>query len=98
MSLGAKLKEERTKNGYTQEDIAKILNIARSTVSSWEVSRTYPDLSSLNSLSKLFGVTLDYLITDEENINNTQIIQDIDSSNKKSNTLDLVSYCASFVS
>lgn len=83
MSLGAKLKEERTKNGYTQEDIAKILNIARSTVSSWEVSRTYPDLSSLNSLSKLFGVTLDYLIKDEENINNTQIIQDMDSSNKK---------------
>ncbi|MEA4828723.1 MAG: helix-turn-helix transcriptional regulator, partial [Enterococcus thailandicus] len=84
MSLGEKLKEERLKNEYTQEDIAKILNVARSTVSSWEVSRTYPDLSFLITLSKLYGVTVDYLIKDEEEtIDNNQTIKTMGSLNQK---------------
>ncbi|MDA3965985.1 helix-turn-helix domain-containing protein [Enterococcus thailandicus] len=84
MSLGDKLKEERLKNEYTQEDIAKILNVARSTVSSWEVSRTYPDLSFLITLSKLYGVTVDYLIKDEEEtIDNNQTIKTMGSLNQK---------------
>ncbi|MGO2964171.1 MAG: helix-turn-helix transcriptional regulator [Carnobacterium maltaromaticum] len=65
MRLSERLKEERKKRDYTQEDVAKILGVSRTTVSSWEVGRTYPDLETLVALSDLYELTLDELVKED---------------------------------
>lgn len=71
MKIGHKLKDLRTAHGYTQEELAAILNVSRSTISSWEINRTYPDLSILVSLSELYEITVDQLINEDEKLVDT---------------------------
>lgn len=52
-------------NNLTQEDVSKILNVSRSTVSSWEVNRTYPDLEILVTLSDLYEISLDNMLRED---------------------------------
>lgn len=59
MTIGKKIKDTRLKQNLTQEQLAKVLNVSRSTVSSWEVDRNYPDLNTLITISDLFEVSLD---------------------------------------
>lgn len=61
--LSAKLKELRTKNNYTQTDIANYLNISRQSVSKWESGITTPDLENLVLLAELYNVSIDELLT-----------------------------------
>lgn len=66
MKIGNKLKQGRTEKNLTQEETATILNISRSTVSSWEVNRTYPDLEMLVTLSDLYDISLDSMLREDE--------------------------------
>ena len=65
MKIGEKVKEQRLKKKWTQEQLAQLLNVSRSTVSSWEVGRNYPDLETIISISDLFGITLDNLLRED---------------------------------
>jgi len=62
MEIGSKLKNARLEKKLTQENVANILNVSRSTISSWEVGRSYPDLDNLVSISNLYDVSLDNLL------------------------------------
>lgn len=42
------------------------MQVSRQAVSRWEVGATAPSIENLSSLSKLYGVSLDYLLNDEE--------------------------------
>lgn len=66
MNIGDKIKEERLKKEWTQEQLAQLLNVSRSTVSSWEVSRNYPDLETIVAISDLFGISLDSLLREDK--------------------------------
>ena len=68
MKIGIKLKQGRAEKDLTQEEAAKILNVSRSTVSSWEVNRTYPDLDMLVSLSDLYDISLDLMLRGQEKL------------------------------
>ena len=68
MKIGSKLKELRVAHGYTQEELSTILNVSRSTISSWEINRTYPDISILVSLSELYDITIDQLINEDDRL------------------------------
>ncbi len=63
--INEKLRELRIKSGYTQNQIAKILNIDRSTYSYYETGKTMPDVTVLLTLAKIFNISLDELLTDE---------------------------------
>ncbi|MEG2464383.1 MAG: helix-turn-helix transcriptional regulator [Malacoplasma sp.] len=65
MKIGVKLKEARLKKELTQENVANILNVSRTTISSWEVGRSYPDLESIVSLSDLYDISLDSLLRED---------------------------------
>lgn len=56
------LKELRTKHGYTQNEIAKILGISRAAYTNIENGKREPDFDTLNKLSNIFNVSSDYLI------------------------------------
>lgn len=65
MKIGIKLKEARVQRKWTQDYVAFQLQVSRSTISSWEVGRTYPDLESLVRLSDLFEISLDTLLRED---------------------------------
>ncbi|MCI7131507.1 MAG: helix-turn-helix domain-containing protein [Lachnospiraceae bacterium] len=69
-TLGSRIAQLRQKNGMSQTDLAKRLNISRAGVQSWECGENYPSTDNLISLSKIFHVSTDYLL----NINATKTI------------------------
>ena len=65
-SFPDRLKELRSKLGYTQSELAKKLSITRASVNAWEMGLSSPSASFLVELSRLFHVTTDYLLGLEE--------------------------------
>ncbi|WP_348921377.1 helix-turn-helix domain-containing protein [Enterococcus rotai] len=68
MKIGQRLKEARTANDYSQQEVSEILHVSRSTVSSWEIGRTYPSIELLVELSNLYELSLDQLLKEDEEI------------------------------
>lgn len=66
MGFNNKLKELRKEKNISQEQLAKELNISRQAISKWESGKAYPDIDNLILLRKIFGVSLDELIMEEE--------------------------------
>ena len=54
-----------TKIGFSQEELAEKVFVSRQAVSRWELGSALPDASNIHQLSKLFGVTADYLLNDD---------------------------------
>ena len=54
----------RTKAGLTQIELAQKLNYSDKSVSKWEHADSLPDISILYALADMYGVTLDYLTSD----------------------------------
>lgn len=52
----------RKSHHYTQEDLAKQLDIARQAVSKWETGTATPDLEVLLNLSKLYNITINDIL------------------------------------
>lgn len=65
MILADKIIRERKKNGWTQEELAELMNVSRQSVSKWESAQSIPDINKVIRLSELFGVSTDYLFKDE---------------------------------
>lgn len=61
-----RLIKEREKKGWTKTETAKRLGIAGSTYSSYEYGHRNPDNEMLVLISKLFNVTTDYLLGNDE--------------------------------
>lgn len=74
MKFNEKLIKLRKEMGLSQEELGNKLNVARQTVSKWELGETTPEMDKLIKMSEIFNITLDELIKDknnDENINNT---------------------------
>ncbi len=55
----------RKQNGMTQLDLAEKLNYSDKAISKWERGDSIPDIMVLKTLADLFGVTVDYLISED---------------------------------
>lgn len=65
MIFADKLIQLRKKAGWSQEELAAQMKVSRQSVSKWESAQSIPDLDKMVQLSKIFGVTTDYLLKDE---------------------------------
>lgn len=65
MILADKIAAMRKKSGWSQEELAEKMEVSRQAVSKWESAQTVPDLNKILQLGELFGVTTDYLLKDE---------------------------------
>lgn len=84
MEIGKKLRNARTRSGFTQEKAAEGIGVARQTISNWENEKSYPDIVSVIRLSTLYSVSLDELLKgDEEMIDHLEESTNIVNSNKK---------------
>ena len=68
MILADKIMALRKKAGWSQEDLAAQLNVSRQSVSKWESAQSIPDMDKVVQMSRLFGVTTDFLLKDEMEI------------------------------
>lgn len=66
MEFGEKLQQLRKQHELTQEQLAEKLFVSRTAVSKWESGRGYPNLDSLKCISKLFSVSIDELLSNDE--------------------------------
>ena len=60
--LGQRISELRKALGWSQVDLSKKLGVAKQTVSNWENENIQPSIDMLVRLSKIFGVSTDYLL------------------------------------
>lgn len=66
MEFNEKLQELRKNRGMTQEELAEVLYVSRTTISKWESGRGYPSIDSLKDISKFFSVSIDDLLSGEK--------------------------------
>jgi len=60
---GKTIKQLREKKGLTQKQLADIVGVSDKTISKWETSKGYPDISVTESLATALGVSLSELFT-----------------------------------
>ena len=56
------IKELRVKKGLTQEQLGKLLNVARVTITCWESGQNRPKIDMLPALSKALDCSIDDLL------------------------------------
>ena len=85
MEFNEKLQALRKQKNLTQEELAEKLFVSRTAVSKWESGRGYPGIDSLKEIAKLFGVTIDELLSGNELLT----IAEEDTKQIKTHFLDL---------
>ena len=65
MTFGEKLQALRKSRGWSQEQLAERIAVSRQAVSKWESEAAAPDTANVLEISRLFGVSTDYLLHDD---------------------------------
>lgn len=60
--VGERILEERSRNRFTQEELARRLGVSKAAVSKWECGQSMPDIALLPKIASLFSITLDDLL------------------------------------
>lgn len=63
----------RNLKGATQEQIAETVGISRQSYAKWEQGETLPDIDKCDKLAKFYGVTIDSLVHQNDNVGNTRL-------------------------
>ena len=87
IEIADRLVKLRKKYGYSQEELADKLGLSRQAVSKWERAEASPDTDNLICLAKLYGVSLDELLSTDEDID-TIVKEQIKKEDKKEEEKD----------
>lgn len=68
MKLEEKLTGLRKEKGLTQLELAEAVHVSRQAVSRWEVGTSIPTTENLACLSQVYGVSVDDLLNDREEL------------------------------
>lgn len=80
MNIGNNISALRKKKGITQEELANELKVSSQAVSKWENNTSCPDISLLTQIADYFGVSVDDLLREQE-----EVIVDKAEENKDGN-------------
>jgi transcriptional regulator with XRE-family HTH domain len=67
-----RLAEMRERKGWSQAELAEALGVTQSAVGNWESGIRLPRPRTLQRLASLFGVTIDYLLTDADHASTSE--------------------------
>lgn len=70
MLSGEKIKRLGTEQHLSQKELAEKLEVSRQAIAKWETNRGIPDIENLKRIAQVFDVSIDYLVNDEESIEN----------------------------
>ncbi len=62
INLGRVIIDNRRKRGITQDELAEYMGVSKASVSKWETSSTYPDITILPRLAAFFDISIDELM------------------------------------
>ena len=68
MLCGEKIQMMRTEHNLSQKELAEKLGVSRQAIAKWETNRGIPDIENLKRIAQLFDVSIDYLVNEEESI------------------------------
>jgi transcriptional regulator with XRE-family HTH domain len=67
MTFGEKVKKARKEKKMSQDELAKTVSVSRRTITSWETDTALPRTRAVyETLAKVLGVPLNYLLSDDE--------------------------------
>lgn len=66
LTIGQRIAQERKKLDLSQVGLATRLDVSRQAISKWESGAAIPDIDKLISLSRLFGVSVGWLLGVED--------------------------------
>ena len=66
MTFGEKIQKLRKEAGLSQEELSYQLGVSRQAISKWERDKGYPETEKIVRMSRIFHVTLDYLLNEEQ--------------------------------
>ncbi len=82
-TIGKRIAALRREKDLKQEDIARALDVSSQAVSKWENDQSCPDISLLPKLAKLLGVTVDVLLSGEEEKTETVLVPEAERKDIK---------------
>ncbi len=68
VGLGERIRQARKKAGFKQTQVAQELGCTNGAVSQWETQATIPEIGFLIGMAKMFGVSIGWLINDDEKV------------------------------
>ena len=66
--IAEKIRSIRKACGFTQQQVAAVLNVDRSTYTYYETGKTTPDIHTVKLLANLFNLSVDDLLSDEAEV------------------------------
>ena len=66
MTTGERIAQKRKENNLSQEALGEALGVSRQSISKWESNLSLPEIEKLVALSRLFGVSVGWLLGVEE--------------------------------
>ncbi|SDG72213.1 Transcriptional regulator, contains XRE-family HTH domain [Thermoanaerobacter thermohydrosulfuricus] len=94
--IGKKLQELRKQRGLTQEQVARHLGITQNQLSYYETGAREIDIGTLQRLARLYGCDYNYLLEDNETLNE-QIIINFRADEISDEDLDIIAFVNEFV-
>ena len=85
LKIGKFIALKRKEKNMTQEELARILGVTNKTVSRWENGNYMPDLSLLKPLSEALGVSLNELLSGEDDVDVQKADENISNITNYSN-------------
>ena len=83
MEFGEKLQMLRKARGWSQEELAQQINVSRQALSKWESGASIADTENVIALSRLFGVSTDYLLLEESEAAGASVAAAVPAKEKK---------------
>ena len=73
MEIGSVIREKRTAQGLTQEQVATALGVSAPAVSNWERGESFPEITLLPALARLLGTDLNGLLSFQQEMGREEI-------------------------
>ena len=89
IEIADRLVQLRKKHGLSQEELADKLGLSRQAVSKWERAEASPDTDNLICLAKLYGVSLDELLSTDDDVE-TIVKEQVKSKEEKTENAESV--------
>ena len=83
MKFSEKIYLLRKEAGMTQSELSEALHVSRQSISKWEMGTAMPDMVNIIAISKIFLVSIDYLIHDDIEVRESQKKINLPSHNKE---------------
>jgi transcriptional regulator with XRE-family HTH domain len=66
ITFGQRIKQLRTDNKLTQEELADQIQVKRSTLAKWETKGSIPNINIIKKIANSFGITTDFLLGNDD--------------------------------